>query len=111
MRLIFTCFLIGFSLIALEACSPYRMDIRQGNILEQKHLDQLKLGMTKGQVQYLLGRAVVSDSFSDDTWYYINTFKSGKTQQVTQEQLILTFENDALVSARGDVKLPEEFNQ
>jgi len=46
--------LVGFLIITLQACI-YRMDIPQGNQIDPKKLEQLKTGMTKSQVEFLLG--------------------------------------------------------
>jgi len=100
---------ISCLLIILSGCSIYKMNIRQGNIIEQKHVSQLRQGMSKGQVQYLLGRPVVQDTFSDDTWYYINTFKDGKTEKETRTELVLTFVDEKLHSVKGDYEIPEDF--
>ena len=46
--------------MGVSACSTvkkvvYRIDVPQGNYLEQDKIDQIKIGMTPVQVQYLLG--------------------------------------------------------
>ncbi|NVJ60596.1 MAG: outer membrane protein assembly factor BamE [Gammaproteobacteria bacterium] len=102
-------FFIGTALFVVSSCSIYKMNIRQGNIIEQKQVSQIKPGMTKGQVQYLLGRPLVNDTFSDDTWYYLNTNKDGKTGEETQQKLFIEFANDKVISMKGDFELPGEF--
>ena len=55
--------------------SPYKMDIRQGNSLNADKIAQLKLGMTRAQVQFLMGTPLISDIFHKDRWDYIYNFQ------------------------------------
>ncbi|MAG76767.1 MAG: outer membrane assembly protein BamE [Colwelliaceae bacterium] len=101
--------------LALTAtgCSSwvYRIDIPQGNYLEQKDIDRLQVGMTKEQVKFILGSPVTIDSFENDTWHYIYQFKSGRSADFnTRKDFILKFEDNLLVSANGDFELSENFN-
>lgn len=62
--------------LAVSACSTlekvvYRIDVPQGNYLEQSTVDKLQVGMTREQVKYLLGTPVLQDPFSTQTWYYV----------------------------------------
>jgi outer membrane protein assembly factor BamE len=64
---------------AVAACSvpripgitPYKMDIQQGNFVSQESIAQLKPGMSREQVRYLLGTPLVTDMFHADRWDYI----------------------------------------
>lgn len=95
------------------ACSNwiYRIDVPQGNFLDERDVKELRKGMSKDQVIYVLGHPVVEDSFNDDTWYYVYDMKRGmrKRGEDFQKQLILTFDNDNLVTATGDFELSEDF--
>ena len=51
--------------------------------------------------------AVVKDSFADDQWHYLYTYKSGQSGKLSRKELNLIFEGDKLVSASGDFKIPE----
>ena len=48
-----------FLLLTITACSEfpwvYKIDIEQGNIIEQEAVDQLIPGLTKNQVRFILG--------------------------------------------------------
>mgnify|MGYP000607374644 CR=1 FL=1 len=99
--------------LSLSACSSwvYRIDIPQGNYLEQKSIDKIQIGMTKEQVKYVLGTPVLIDTFNNDTWNYIYSFKSGRNEKLDiQKSFTVRFENDLLVSAEGDFELSENFN-
>lgn len=99
--------------LSLSACSSwvYRIDIPQGNYLEQKSIDKIQVGMTKEQVKFVLGSPVLVDSFDKDTWNYVYRFKSGRSEKLdTQKSFTMKFENDKLVSADGDFELSENFH-
>ncbi|WP_394176661.1 outer membrane protein assembly factor BamE [Thalassotalea litorea] len=88
----------------------YRIDVPQGNYIEQKQIDKLQVGMTKEQVKFVLGNPVVVDAFDDNRWYYVYDFKSGRNEAFdSQKKLVLTFENETLASAEGDFEVPESF--
>ncbi|MFT6901190.1 MAG: outer membrane protein assembly factor BamE [Colwellia sp.] len=98
--------------LSLSACSSwvFRIDIPQGNFLEQKDIDKLQIGMSKEQVKFVLGSPVVVDAFNNDTWHYIYSLKSGRSEELNiQKKFILSFDQDSLVSAEGDFELAESF--
>lgn len=99
--------------LSLSACSSwvYRIDIPQGNYLEQKKIDKIQVGMTKEQVKFVLGSPVMIDTFDKDTWNYVYRFKSGRNEELNkQKSFTVKFEDDKLVSAEGDFELSENFN-
>lgn len=99
--------------LSLSACSSwvYRIDIPQGNYLEQKNIDKIQVGMTKEQVKFVLGSPVMVDSFDKDTWNYVYRFKSGRSSKLDmQKSFTIKFEDHKLVSAGGDFDLSENFN-
>jgi outer membrane protein assembly factor BamE len=99
--------------LSVSACSSwiYRIDIPQGNYLEQKDVDKLQIGMTKEQVKFVLGSPVVADAFNKNIWHYVYRFKSGKGEQFNaQKEFIVTFEEDKLITAKGDFELSENFS-
>lgn len=51
--------------------TPYRPTVQQGNYLTREQLDQLKEGMTRSQVQFLLGQPLLNAGFRDDRWEYV----------------------------------------
>ena len=109
--MLFRVFIVTTALL-LSACSSwvYRIDIPQGNYLEQKDIDKLQIEMTKEQVKYVLGSPVLVDSFNDDIWHYVYKFKSGKNSNLDAEKkFIVTFKDNKLLKAEGDFELPESF--
>jgi outer membrane protein assembly factor BamE len=79
--------------IGLTGC-VYRMDIQQGNYLDGKAVGQLKVGMTRSQVRYLLGTPMVEDVFDKDRWDYIYYFKRGYVRRPLESRVIVYFQND-----------------
>jgi outer membrane protein assembly factor BamE len=82
--------------------SPYRIDVRQGNYVSQEMVAQLKPGMSRDQVRFVLGTPLVTDIFHADRWDYVYRFKPGRGDQQTR-RFVVFFENDKLVRVGGDV--------
>jgi outer membrane protein assembly factor BamE len=81
----------------------YRINIQQGNVIEQQMLDRLKPGMAKSQVRFIMGTPTIIDPFHPDRWEYIYTFTQGASQR-QQRRLTLYFEEDKLAYLDGDVQ-------
>jgi outer membrane protein assembly factor BamE (lipoprotein component of BamABCDE complex) len=79
--------------IGLTGC-VYRMDIQQGNYLDGKAVSQLKVGMTRSQVRYLLGTPMVEDVFNKDRWDYIYYYKRGYVRRPVESRVIVYFHQD-----------------
>ncbi len=56
--------------ILTSAC-VYRQDILQGNVLLDRDVDKLELGMTREQVRFVLGTPMVATPFHQDRWEYL----------------------------------------
>ncbi|WP_298441252.1 outer membrane protein assembly factor BamE [uncultured Ferrimonas sp.] len=88
----------------------YKIDVPQGNFIEQTQVEKLRVEMSREQVEFVLGRPVLRDSFASDTWYYIYQYKNGRTDEVTEKELIVTFVADKVASISGDYELSEQYN-
>ncbi len=95
--------------ILLSACA-YKINVLQGNFLEQTAIDKLRVSMSYEQVIFVLGKPVISDAFKQDTWYYIYEVRYGNGDNKRKE-LILTFKEGLLLDLKGDYTKPEEFDQ
>ena len=90
---------------AAPSVKPFKMDIQQGNVVTSKMLLQLRPGMTKSQVRFIMGTPLIVDSFHKDRWdYFYQLRQAGKI--VEQRRVILDFDKDFLIKVRGDV-VPE----
>ncbi len=99
-------------LLSLAAASMlpgcvYRPDVQQGNLLQTSDVDQVKAGMTRSQVRYILGTPMVSNPFDQQRWDYIYTFRRGRDRDVLRAHFIVRFEGDK-VSSVEKPDLPEE---
>ena len=99
--------------LALTGCSSwvYKYDISQGNYLDQDDVDKLRKGMTKEQVEFVLGKSLLLSAFSSDQWLYIYTLKSGLTDKTTRREVIVNFLDGKLDSVEGDLKASVDFNK
>jgi len=79
----------------------YKISIPQGNIITQEMVDQLRPGMTKRQVIFVMGTPLIRDPYHQDRWDYVYNFQPGGGER-GQERLSVLFENDQLVSLSGD---------
>ena len=81
---------------------PYRIDVRQGNMVTQEMAAQLKPGLTKDQVRFILGTPLLTDIFHADRWDYVYRLETGKGE-VQQRRFVVFFEDNKLVRVGGDV--------
>jgi outer membrane protein assembly factor BamE (lipoprotein component of BamABCDE complex) len=103
------------SVLILGACSipslqfpgVYKIDIQQGNIITQEMIDQLRPGMTKRQVIFVMGTPLVRDPFDQDRWDYVYSYQPGGGER-GQERVTMFFENDLLTHFTGDFKPSDE---
>jgi outer membrane protein assembly factor BamE len=79
----------------------YRIDIPQGNIITQDMVDQLRPGLNKRQVNFILGTPLIRDTFDQDRWDYLYSYQPGGGERL-QERLVVFFEDGALVRFEGD---------
>jgi outer membrane protein assembly factor BamE len=82
--------------LLLGACI-FRIDIQQGNLLEESAIDQVAVGMTRSQVQFLLGSPMIADSFHENRWDYTYYFKQGRSRETERRWFIVYFEADRVV--------------
>ena len=82
--------------------SPYRIDVRQGNFVTQEMVAQLKPGLSRDQVRFILGSPLVADMFHADRWDYVYRFRHGR-EEVQQRSLTVFFQDNKLTRVTGDV--------
>lgn len=103
--------LLVLAALLLGACSSvpkvvneYRIDIPQGNVLSQDAVAQLRPGLTKDQVRYLLGTPLLVDMFHADRWDYVYRMQKGATRTVELRRFTVLFDADGkLYRVAGDV--------
>ena len=108
--------LIPIGLIAtlfLAACSSdpvvnrlpfvYRISIQQGNVITEEMVNQLRVGMNKRQVQFILGSPLLTDPFHAQRWDYVYRLAPGSSRKIkpSDQRLTLLFEDDKVASITG----------
>ncbi len=105
--------LLSFTL--LTACSYkgsidlpglYRVNIQQGNVIDQHLLDRLKPGMDKNQVEFILGTPAFIDPFHTEQWEYFYS-SARESRDRRQRHMRLHFVNDELAYITGNVKVTD----
>jgi len=108
----------GMLLLAtvLSGCSSvprivneYKIDVQQGNVLTQEMVSQLKPGLTKDQVRFILGTPVLIDVFHPNRWDYVYRLQKGNTGAVEMRKFTAFFDDsEKLVRVSGDVTAAQE---
>ncbi|MAD57516.1 MAG: hypothetical protein CMK44_02935 [Porticoccus sp.] len=79
----------------------HKIDIQQGNVITQDMINQLKPGMTKTQVKFIMGTPLIADTFNQNRWDYFYGLKPAQGEEV-RERMVIFFKEDKLSSLRGD---------
>ncbi len=99
--------------LLLSACSStyvptpnlvYKVDIQQGNVITQDMVNQLKPGMKRDQVRYILGTPPIADAFHAGRWDYLYTFNKGGSDITERRRVSLYFNEDILTRLEGDFR-------
>lgn len=80
---------------------PYRPNVQQGNWVTTQQVAQLRPGMTREQVRFVLGTPTLTPVFHAERWDYPYYLKPGYGQ-VQERKFTVFFENDRLASWEGD---------
>lgn len=99
--------IILLACLALVACSGkipgvYSIPIQQGNVVTVEMLQELKLGMDKRKVTFILGTPLVIDAFHLDRWDYFYSYNPGGGDTV-QQRASLFFEDERLARIDADI--------
>ncbi|NJD35440.1 MAG: outer membrane protein assembly factor BamE [Betaproteobacteria bacterium] len=88
--------------VITSVLTPYRIDVRQGNFVTQDMVAQLKPGLSREQVRFILGSPLVADMFHVDRWDYVYRFQPGHGE-AEQRALTVFFQDNKLTRVAGDV--------
>jgi outer membrane protein assembly factor BamE len=86
---------------------PYRPDVQQGNIITKEMVDQLRPGMTRDQVRFLLGTPMMKNLFQETRLDYVYFLKRGKGGEQQLRRLTMTFADGKLETFNADEMPPE----
>lgn len=90
----------------------YKADIDQGNVVTKEMVERLKPGMTPGQVRYVLGTPLITDTLSPKRWDYLYDYVPGTYARkagvpaVDNRRLTVVFENGVLTRTEGAEAMP-----
>ncbi|RLA45073.1 MAG: outer membrane protein assembly factor BamE [Gammaproteobacteria bacterium] len=103
--------LISLAITCLSACGfvgfpgVYKINVEQGNIIDQEIADQLKPGMSRRQVRFIMGTPMIEDTFNQDRWDYAYVMRNGRNV-LSESRITVIFEGDSLLSVEGDYLPP-----
>lgn len=105
---------LAAAICSISACAVidplvYKINIPQGNFIEQRDVDNLRVGMTREQVRFVLGSPVVNNSFREDEWVYMYRLKPGRGD-VVEREFRVRFDNDLLADVSGYYEKPADFD-
>ena len=99
--------LLATQIIFLAGCSSlkypnvHKLTILQGNILNQDMIDQLRPGLSRSQVRYILGTPLIANTFDQSRWdYYYSVKRPGRDE--LRERISIYFADDKLSYFTGD---------
>lgn len=96
--------------LVLSGCSGfpgvYKIDIPQGNVVNQEMVDKLRPGMTESQVRFIMGSPLITDTFHEGRWDYLYSKKSGSEGDgsYVRERISLYFTDGKLNALNGDFR-------
>ena len=86
---------------------PYVPDVVQGNFISSEQFAKLQLGLTREQVQQIMGTSLLADYFHANRWDYVFEFKR-EGQKISQERLVtIIFADNKVIKFEGNA-LPTE---
>ena len=95
----------------IPGITPYKMDIQQGNFVSQEMVAQLKPGMTREQVRFILGTPLVTDIFHADRWDYVYWREAPNGKREERRVALFFSADDKLERVAGDVVSPAAAGQ
>jgi outer membrane protein assembly factor BamE len=104
--------LAALLLLALPLCGCeliFKLPTRQGNVIEQKEIDKVQVGMTREQVRFILGTPIAASAFRDDRWDYVGYYKNPRGK-VYSRTVTLYFDGENKLARMEGEKAPAAAN-
>ena len=92
-------FFAYFLVLIISSCTsltPYKVPILQGNIFDEDDMSKLSEGLTKEQVQFIFGTALIKDPFHSNRWDYYYSIQVSD-ELLDEMKLSINFNSDGLV--------------
>ena len=81
------------ALLLASGC-VYQAALSQGNLLDQEDVDQIEVGMTRGQIRFLLGTPMIDDPFHENRWDYVYYLRIGRDKAIFKRWVSVYFEGE-----------------
>ena len=91
--------------LAFASGCVYRASISQGNLIEQKDLDQVEVGMTRNQIRFLLGTPMIDDPFHAARWDYVYYLKIGRNDATFKRWVSIHFDDNIVSEIHKEQEL------
>jgi len=95
----------GCGVPRIPGITPYKPDIQQGNFLSQESIAQVKPGMSREQVRFILGTPLITPIFHADRWDYVY-WREDERGKRSERRIALFFVDNKLDRIQGDVTSP-----
>ncbi len=95
----------GCGVPRIPGITPYKPEIQQGNYVSQEMVAQLKPGMSREQVRFLLGTPLLTDIFHADRWDYLY-WREAENGKREQRRVAIFFDDNKLTRMEGDIVSP-----
>jgi outer membrane protein assembly factor BamE len=97
--------LAGCGVPRIPGITPYKPEIQQGNFVSQEMISQVKPGMSREQVRFILGTPLLTDIFHGDRWDYVY-WREAENGKREERRVALFFTEGKLERIQGDVVSP-----
>ncbi|MCC6207817.1 MAG: outer membrane protein assembly factor BamE [Gammaproteobacteria bacterium] len=98
---------LGCIILITVSCTMHRVEIQQGNVITPEMIAQLKPGMSRQQVQFVMGTAPIMDPFHPDRWDYVYILTKGK-EKVDHRHVTVYFSGDLLDHVKDEQDVATE---
>ncbi len=92
------------ALLLVSGC-VYQASLSQGNLLEQEDVDQVTVGMTRGQIRFLLGTPMIDDPFHENRWDYVYYLRIGRNKAIFKRWISIYFVDENVSEIISDQEL------
>ncbi|MCE0732711.1 outer membrane protein assembly factor BamE [Halomonas sp. G15] len=97
------------ALLMASGCSyfgVYKRDIPQGNLVTAEMVEQLRTGMTRDDVVYVMGSPLLEAPFDASQWDYV-FYLDKAYEDIERRRVTLTFDGNRLVDIQREGDLDE----
>jgi outer membrane protein assembly factor BamE len=91
----------SFGRRVIDFFKPYKPEVQQGNVITRDMVDQIRPGMTRDQVRFMLGTPMLRDIFHEERWDYPYILTRG-TGQMQTRKLVIFFAEGHVKSFESD---------